>query len=69
MATAMQMVFQGLRLLGIDLPEDPDEQKREFLEDIKILNEKVGRLPHVSQLADLPDCKDPIQLNIFKLYV
>ena len=69
MATALKMLFHGLRLLGIDLPEDPDEQKREFLEDIKILNDKIGKLPHVSQLANLPDCKDPTQLHIFKLYV
>ena len=69
MASALKMLFHGLRLLGIDLPEDPDEQKQEFLEDIKILNDKVGKLPHVSQLANLPDCKDPTQLHIFKLYV
>ena len=63
------MVFYGLRLLGIDLPENPEDQKSEFLEDIRILNERVGKLPHISHLANLPDCKDPIQLNIFKLYV
>ena len=67
MATALKMVFQGLRLLGIDLPEDPNDQKLRFLEDTRTLNERVGKLPHVSHLSNLPDCEDPLQLKIFKL--
>ena len=67
MATALKMVFRGLRLLGIDLPEDPNDQKQRFLEDIQTLNERVSKLPHVSHLINLPDCEDPLQLKIFKL--
>jgi hypothetical protein len=69
MTTALKMVFKGLQLLGIDLPENPDEQKQKFIEDIEILHNKVNKLPHVSDLGKLPDCTDIIQLNIFKLYV
>jgi hypothetical protein len=69
MTTALKMVFKGLQLAGIDLPETSEDQKRKFLDDIETLHERIHNLPNVSDLASLPDCTDPMQLNSFKLYV
>jgi hypothetical protein len=69
MTEALEMVFKGLKLLGVDLPYTVQEQERAFLADIENVRIRVNKLPHISDLVNLPDCKDSTQLTIFKLYV
>lgn len=66
MQKALDMALKGLELMGVRFPENEDEQEKEFLEDIKLLQEKIT-FKNISNLLNLPDCTDSEQLMIFQL--
>lgn len=68
MPGALNVVFECLELLGISLPRDTDEQKKAFLQELSAMQKKLSAFSSAYDLINLPDCTDPIQLSIFKLY-